>query len=159
SLRIVPILAPMHFYNKDYKKTIELYTWLEKNVIEPNEGAMYYMAVSHWKTDEIKKGFDYMDAAINLSISPNTSRYYIEKADLQRDLQQNKSAIESYTRSLAFKENSAVLYSLALLYDYKLHEKKNAIWFYKRFLNDPPADIDSEITDFAKARINDLNNE
>jgi len=159
SLRIVPILAPIHFYNKDYKKTIELFNWLENNVIELNEGAMYYMAVSHWKTDEMKKGFDYIDAAINLSISPNTSRYYIEKADLQRDLQQNKAAIASYERSLVFKENPAVFYSLALLYDYKLDDKKNALKYYRRFLKDPPADINSEITDFAEARINDLNKE
>lgn len=157
SLRVLPILGPVYFYNKDYDKCIELYTWLETQLDQLNESSMYYMAVSFWNTDENEKGFEYMEGAINSSISPNTARYYTEKADKQHRLGQNKLAIESYKRSLDFKKNPAVLYSIGLLFDYHLHEKQNAILYYKRFLKEELSDTPDDIVEFVKSRIKDLN--
>jgi len=157
SLRVLPILGPIYFYNKNYEKCIELYTWLENETDQINESSMYYMAVSYWNTGENEKGFEYMEGAIMSSISPNTARYYTEKADKQHRLGQNKLAVESYKRSLDFKINPAVLYSIGLLFDYHLHEKENALHYYNRFLKEALPDTQDDIVKFVQSRVKDLN--
>lgn len=150
-------LAPAYYFVKDYAKCIEVLKFMEERGSDLKEAQLYFMAMSYKKLNKLKEAVEYFRQTINSAISPNVANYYFEKADVHERLKQNKTAIWSYQKSLQFANIPMTYYSLALIYDRQLNNHKQALRYYKLYLDQKP-DIKKEqayIT-YVKQRIAEL---
>lgn len=157
SLMVMSMMGAMYYYNKDYEDCIQTLTWLESQITDLREGDKYYLAMSYLRTKEYEKGFTYLDAAIEQSISPNTARYYREKGEIQHLIGHHKSAVASYRRSLDFSPSAVAYYQLALINDYYLKSEDEALVYYRQFVKmQEVSPAQPDILEFVQSRIQDI---
>jgi len=96
---------------------------------------------------------DNLDLALKQAISAYTDSYYNEIADIDDKLKQFKNEAAAYQKSLFFNDNGIVYYSLADMYDKNLHDKKNALKYYKKYLDTKPPAKDQQYITYVQSRI------
>jgi len=146
-------VASAYYYSKKYQKTIALFNQLEKMAMQ-NESTLYYTAISyrHLKNDDMATA--YAKKTIEEGISENTSDYYLLLGLIYQENNQLNSSNLAYKKGLQFKKNAVLYYRLAVLYDTKLVQPKNALIYYMLYLkNKPDAKQYQEEIEYAKNRI------
>ncbi|MNL26733.1 hypothetical protein D3C87_1482810 [compost metagenome] len=68
----------------------------------------------------------------------------------------NEDANAAYKKGLQFENNGSLLYNIALLYETKLNDKKNAINYYEQYLKTIDGDKQPRLVIFIKNKIADL---
>jgi tetratricopeptide (TPR) repeat protein len=159
SLEVFQVLGPLHFYKRDYKECLKVMTWLENASSDLSEGNMFITGVSYAWTGERARGLDYIDRAIELGISPGMGRYFNEKGKIYQAANQYTEAVAAYKRGLEYSDDARSLYNIALIYDYNLNRPKESLPFYKRFIEMNTAEVNQDISDFVKGRIEQLEGE
>lgn len=99
------------------------------------ENLFFQLALSYRGIRDYKTASSYLQKAIKEGISQKTASYYGLLGDSYESLNQNKEALEVYKRGLLFENNGSLYYNIALLYEDKLNDKKNAINYYSQYLN------------------------
>ena len=62
----------------------------------------------------------------------------------------------AYQKSLFFKERDAIYYTLANLYDKELKDKKNAVKYYKKYLETKPPAKQQQYIAYVESRLKEL---
>jgi len=101
----------------------------------PPENLLFQMALCYRETKDYKTAITYFQNAIKEGISPKIASYYGLLGESYESMKQNKEAIDIYKRGLLFENNGSLYYNIALLYEDKLNDKKNAISYYTQYLN------------------------
>lgn len=101
----------------------------------PPENLLLQMALSHREIKEYKTAIAYLQKAIEAGISTKIASYYGLLGDSYENINQNKDAIKVYKRGLLFENNGSLYYNIALVYENKLNDKKNAINYYTQYLS------------------------
>jgi tetratricopeptide (TPR) repeat protein len=101
----------------------------------PSEHLLFQMAINYREIKDYKTATDYLQQAIKEGISTKIASYYGLLGDSYESMNQNKEAIEIYKRGLLFENNGSLYYNIALAYENKLNDKKNAISYYTQYLN------------------------
>ena len=122
-----------YYYTKDYLKCIEMMMALETAKVS-TETTYYFTALSFRKLNQLDKSNNFMNAAINASISNNIKIYYQELAVNRESLKQFKNSLFNYKKALEFDGNNANNYSIARIYDAELKQPKTALSYYKTYL-------------------------
>lgn len=125
---------PIHMAFKEYKEAISI----GKKLLaakKPSEQLLFQMAQSYRGVKDYKNAMAYFKLAIKEGISPKTATYYGLLGDAHENMNQNKEAIEVYKRGLLFENNGSLYYNIALVYEDKLNDKKNAVAYYSQYLN------------------------
>lgn len=123
-----------------------------------------------WSTEE-EEGVKYLNKTLEL-LNPDPrdlSRVYIELAGVYQVLHQFNMTLESYKKALEYSDNKDLIYfRLAQVYEENLHDKKMAIEYYQKYLDNKTTDhqlynSSSEtmetLLEFVQSRINRLKEE
>ena len=154
SYPVVSKVAESYYMLKNYQCCIETFALLPDNI--QSEASYYFMAESYKALKNYPQALDYFDRTLKQSISPNTGLYYAEMADTYNEMDQLKKTIGAYQKSLFFNENGMVYYTLANLYETKLKDKKNALKYYKKYLDTKPPEKEKAYVDYVQSRISEL---
>lgn len=126
---------PVSMALKKYNEALQYGKKLLKIYKSPPESLLFQMAMCYREIKDHKNAVEFFKQAINEGISPKTASYYGLLGESYESMKQNKEAIESYKRGLLFENNGSLYYNLALLYEDKLNDKKNAISYYTQYLS------------------------
>lgn len=127
----MPILMAL----KKYSEAIKTGKTLLRKYKAPPENLLYQMAICYREKKDHKTAVTYFQSAIKEGISSKTASYYGLLGESYESMKQNKEALEHYKKGLQFENNGSLYYNIALLYEDKLNDKKNAISYYTQYLN------------------------
>jgi len=154
---VIKDVAKAYYYTKKYQKAIVLFKQLEAAGME-NEATLYYTSLSYRALKDYPQAAIYTKKTIDEAISPNVSSYYSLLGLVYEENNQLALASAAYKKGLQFKANATLYYRLAVFYDTRLKQGKDALKYYQLYLKSKPslADDKEEIK-FSKDRIAQLN--
>ena len=154
---VIKDVAKAYYYTKKYQKAIDLFKQLEAAAME-NEATLYYTSLSYRSLKNYPQAAIYTKKTIDEAISPNTSSYYSLLGLVYEENNQLTFANAAYKKGLQFKATPTLYYRLALFYDTRLKQGKNALKYYNLYLKSKPSlTDDKEEIKFSKDRIAQLN--
>lgn len=154
---VIKDVAKAYYYTKKYQKAIDLFNTLEKAAMQ-NEATLYYTALSYRTLKNYQQAAIYAKKTIDEAISPNTSSYYSLLGLVYEENNQLALASAAYKKGLQFKATATLYYRLAIFYDTRLKQGKNALRYYNLYLKSKPSlTDDKEEIKFSKDRIAQLN--
>ena len=119
-----------------------------------NESVFYYMSLSYRELKNHEMAVKYAKLTIDESISPNITAYYNLLGGIYDEKQQLTLAVSAYKKGLSYSANKNIYYRLALLYDLKLKQPKQANTYYSLFLKSKDLDKDDQPqVDYVKTRL------
>lgn len=150
------LMARAYFHLDDFKSAMQ--TYADATLIYESWGEMdyYYMAMSCKALKRFDEGLIFMEKTLKEAISPNTGFYFAKKADLLVDLNKPSAAAADYIRSFQYEESTINYFSLAVLYDFNLQNKANALRYYTLYLNKKPSTQEKTYIEYAQERIKAL---
>ena len=156
STDLLILLSRAYFFEKQYKECIGGYQQIMGDGLKLGEVDLYYLAMAHKAEKQYKEGISVMEQVLEAAISPNTAFYYGSKASLHDLANQPSASVQDYLRSFRFDIIPSHYYSLALVYDVKLNDPRNALRYYKTYLEqDLPAE-EQRYVEYVKRRIKEL---
>lgn len=103
----------------------------------------FFLGLSYRWSQEEELGVEYLNKTLKL-LKPDPrqmSRIYIELAGVYQVLHQFDMTIESYTKALEYTDNKDLIYfRLGQVYEENLDNKKMAIEYYQKYLDNKTAD-------------------
>jgi tetratricopeptide (TPR) repeat protein len=154
---VIKDVAKAYYYTKKYQKAIDLFKLLETAAME-NEATLYYTSLSYRAVKNYPQAAIYTKKTIDEAISPNTSSYYSLLGLVYEENNQLTQANAAYKKGLQFKATPTLYYRLAVFYDTRLKQGKNALKYYNLYLKSRPSMMDDkEEIKFSKDRIAQLN--
>jgi len=154
---VIKDVAKAYYYTKQYQKAIDLFKLLEATAMQ-NEATLYYTSLSYRAIKNYPLAANYTKKTIDEAISPNTSSYYSLLGLVYEENNQLTLANGAYKKGLQFKVNATLYYRLAVFYDTRLKQGKNALKYYNLYLKSKPSlTDDKEEIKFTKDRIAQLN--
>ncbi|KRT15741.1 hypothetical protein ASU31_12195 [Pedobacter ginsenosidimutans] len=154
---VIKDVAKAYYYTKKYQKAIDLFKQLEVAAME-NEATLYYTSLSYRALKNYPQAAIYTRKTIDEAISPNTSSYYSLLGLVYEENNQLALASAAYKKGLQFKATATLYYRLAVFYDTRLKQEKNALKYYNLYLKSKPSlTDDKEEIKFSKDRIAQLN--
>jgi tetratricopeptide (TPR) repeat protein len=154
SYGVIGKVGEAYFKLKNYQCCIETFALLPG--IFQNESSYYFTAESYKALKNYPLSIAFFEQTLLQSISPNVALYYSEMADTFDEMNKPKNAALTYQKSLFFKEKDIVFYTLANLYDTKLKDKKNALKYYKKYLDSKPPEKQKAYIVYVQSRIMEL---
>ncbi|MDQ0967515.1 tetratricopeptide (TPR) repeat protein [Flavobacterium sp. W4I14] len=154
---VIKDVAKAYYYTRMYQKSIDLFKQLELAAME-NEATLYYTSLSYRALKNYPQAAIYTRKTIDEAISPNTSSYYSLLGLVYEENNQLALASTAYKKGLQFKATATLYYRLAVFYDTRLKQEKNALKYYNLYLKSKPSlTNDKEKIKFSKDRIAQLN--
>lgn len=154
---VIKDVAKAYYYTKKYQKAIALFRQLEAVAMQ-NEATLYYTSLSYRALKDYPQAALYTKKTIDEAISPNTSSYYSLLGLVYEENNQLALASAAYKKGLQFKATTTLYYRLAVFYDTRLKQGKNALKYYNLYLKGKPSlTDDKEEIKFSKDRIAQLN--
>lgn len=148
-------IAKSYFLLLNYQKALDYF--LKVNIkSEEVEGLLYNISLSYRGIKDYKSAAKYLEQTIKAAISPRTSSYYGLLGDSYENLDKNDQAITTYKRGLLFDNNGSLYYNIALVYETKLNDKKNAISYYQQYLKTVNPAEQPKLIVFIKNKIEEL---
>ncbi len=154
---VIKDVAKAYYYTKKYQKAIDLFKLLEVQAMQ-NEATLYYTSLSYRALKNYPQAAAYTQKTIEEAISPNTSSYYSLLGLVYEENNQLSLANAAYKKGLQFKVIPTLYYRMAVFYDTRLKQGKNALKYYNLYLKSKPSTMDDkEEIRFTKDRIAQLN--
>ncbi|QNN43118.1 hypothetical protein H9L23_03155 [Pedobacter roseus] len=154
---VIKDVAKAYYYTRKYQKAIDLFKLLELQVMQ-NEATLYYTSLSYRALKNYEQAAAYTKKTIDEAISPNTSSYYSLLGLVYEENNQLSLANAAYKKGLQFKVVPTLYYRMAVFYDTRLKQGKNALKYYNLYLKSKPSIMDDkEEIRFTKDRIAQLN--
>ncbi|CAH0162395.1 Beta-barrel assembly-enhancing protease [Pedobacter sp. Bi27] len=154
---VIKDVAKAYYYTKKYQKAIDLFKQLEVAAMQ-NEATLYYTSLSYRALKNYPQAAIYTRKTIDEAISPNTSSYYSLLGLVYEENNQLALASAAYKKGLQFKATATLYYRLAVFYDTRLKQEKNALKYYNLYLKSKPSlTDDKEEIKFSRDRIAQLN--
>jgi len=154
---VIKDVAKAYYYTRKYQKAIDLFKELEVAAMQ-NETTLYYTSLSYRALKNYTQAAIYTRKTIDEAISPNTSSYYSLLGLVYEENNQLALASAAYKKGLQFKATPTLYYRLAVFYDTRLKQEKNALKYYNLYLKSRPSVTDDkEEIKFSKDRIAQLN--
>lgn len=156
SQEIWSLLARAYFRLDDFESAMLTYTDAMLTYDSWGEMDYYYMAMSCKALKRFDEGLKFIEKTLNEAISPNTGFYFARKADLLVDLNKPSAAAADYIRSFQYEESTINYFNLAVLYDFNLQNKANALKYYTLYVNKKPPTQEKTYIEYAQERIKAL---
>jgi tetratricopeptide (TPR) repeat protein len=156
STYVVNNLGKSYFLMNDFKNALK-YFFMVSNKTDENEVLLYNIALCYRGLKDYKNAAIYLDKTITEGISKKTASYYGLLGDSYEFTNQIEEANKAYKRGLLFDNNGSLYYNIALLYETKLNDKKNAILYYNLYLkNFKDMDKSPKLLGFIRNKIEEL---
>jgi tetratricopeptide (TPR) repeat protein len=148
-------LAKSYFLMLDYKNALKYFLKLDSQQLD-SEVLSYNIGMSYRGVKDYKNAIPYLQKAINQGISQKIASYYGLLGDSFEGVNKNTEANAAYKKGLQFENNGSLLYNIALVYETKLNDKKNAIDYYGQYLKTINAAEKPRLAGFIKNKIEEL---
>lgn len=148
-------LGKSHFLLLEYQKALDYFLMIHDKTSD-NETLLYNISLSYRGIKDYKNAAAYLQKTIKEAISPKTASYYGLLGDSFENINKNEEANAAYKRGLLFENNGSLYYNIALLYETKLNDKKNAISYYNQYLKAIDAQQQPKLVVFIKNKIEEL---
>lgn len=156
SREVLVLLARGYFHTQHFADCEETYSRLLAVYKQMGEVDYYYLAMAYKAMKRYEEGLESMEKVLELAISPNTAFYYGRKADLHDLANQPSAAAKSYLRSFQFETIPLHYYSLAVVYDKKLSDARNALRYFRQYVEQQLPEDQQIYLDYARRRIEEL---
>ncbi len=134
NINLLKTQIPISMVLEKYADAIQAGKLLLASNAAPTESLLFQMAQCHREIKDYKTAISYLEQAIKTGISGKIASYYGLLGDSYENINQSNDAIKTYKRGLLFENNGSLYYSIALVYENKLNDKKNAINYYSQYL-------------------------
>lgn len=148
-------LAKSYFLKLDYRNALKYFLIINDKAFD-NEGLYYNIGLSYRGVKEYKNAAPFFEKAIKEGISNKIASYYGLLGDSYEEINRNEEANTAYKRGLLFENNGSLLYNIALVYETKLNDKKNAINYYDQYLKTINEKEQPKLIIFIKNKITEL---
>lgn len=153
---VIKDVAKAYYYLKNYQKAINLFKLLEVANMQ-NETTLYLTALCYRAIKNYPLATIYTKRTIEEGISTNTAEYYALLGLVYQESDKLSQANMAYKKGLEYKATPNIYYHLAILYDTKLKQMKNAQKYYNLYLKSKPNPKDNkEELAFVKSRIEQM---
>ena len=142
----------------DFKQAIELFSSILK-VFEETEVIHYYLGMCYQKRDELIKSEHHFEKAIDEGMSDNLASYFTNLGLVFEKQGKFKESIQAYKLAYEESNDDILLYRLAKNYDAYYADKKVALKYYKRYLDNTKDSLQGKYTDYAKKRVSSIKKE
>ncbi|MCD8739214.1 tetratricopeptide repeat protein [Mucilaginibacter roseus] len=151
---VISMLGTSYYIEKKYRQCIETYSKLTDDT--QTEASLYYTGMAYKGLKDQPKAIGYFEKAIEKAISPSVDSYYGEIGESYDRLNKTKLSLAAYQKALQYNERPVTLYALAVIYDDKLKNKKQAIRYYKKYLASKPPKSHGQYMAYSSSRIEAL---
>lgn len=148
-------LAKSYFLQLEYKNALKYFLIINDKSFD-NEGLFYNIGLSYRGLKDYKNAAPYFERAIKEGVSNKIASYYGLLGDSFEEIGKNEEANTAYKRGLLFENNGSLFYNIALVYETKLNDKKNAISYYEQYLKTINEKEQSKLITFIKNKIIEL---
>lgn len=148
-------LGKSYFLLLDYQNALKYFLIIKDQSLD-NEGLSYNIGLSYRGLKDYKSAIPYFETAVKEGISPKIATYYGLLGDSFESVNQNEQANTAYKKGLQFENNGSLLYNIALVYEIKLNDKKNAISYYEQYLKSIDPEKQPKLIIFIKNKIAEL---
>jgi tetratricopeptide (TPR) repeat protein len=148
-------LAKSYFLKLDYRNALKYFLIINDKAFD-NEGLYYNIGLSYRGIKDYKNAAPFFEKAIKEGISTKIASYYGLLGDSFEEINKNEEANAAYKRGLLFENNGSLLYNIALVYETKLNDKKNAINYYEQYLKTVNEKEQPRLIIFIKNKIAEL---
>jgi tetratricopeptide (TPR) repeat protein len=148
-------LGKSYFFILDYKNALKNFLVIESKSMD-SEALYYSIGLSYRGLKDYKNAIPYLEKAIQEGISTKIASYYGLLGDSFEGVNKNTEANAAYKKGLQFENNGSLLYNIALVYETKLNDKKNAIDYYEQYLKTINPKEQTKLIGFIKNKIAEL---
>ncbi|MBC7566867.1 MAG: tetratricopeptide repeat protein [Pedobacter sp.] len=148
-------LAKSYFLKLDYRNALKYFLIIRDKSFD-NEGLYYNIGLSYRGIKDYKNAAPYFEKAITEGISTKIASYYGLLGDSFEEVNKNEEANVAYKRGLLFENNGSLLYNIALVYETRLNDKKNAISYYEQYLKTINEKEQPKLITFIKNKVIEL---
>ncbi|MFP5081097.1 tetratricopeptide repeat protein [Pedobacter sp. JCM 36344] len=148
-------LAKSYFLKLDYRNALKYFLIIRDKSFD-NEGLYYNIGLSYRGIKDYKNAAPYFEKAITEGISTKIASYYGLLGDSFEEVNKNEEANVAYKRGLLFENNGSLLYNIALVYETRLNDKKNAISYYEQYLKTINEKEQPKLITFIKNKVVEL---
>ena len=148
-------LGKAYYLTLDYKNALKYFLLIKENMND-REALYYNIARSYRGVRDYSNAVVYLQKAINEGVSPLAASYYGLLGDSFENLSKNEDANKAYKKGLDFENDGSLLYNIALVYETKLNDKKNAISYYEQYLKTIDKAKQPKLVKFINTKIEDL---
>lgn len=148
------LLGVSHFHLNQYEDAIRWLSFLQQEGVD-TEVLNYYLGLSYRNTGAHSKAITHLEKAVKKGMSENLGHYYTQLAVSYEEKGDHARAIQAY--QLAYKDSGdrLLLYHLARNYDRYYKDKKVALNYYEKFLQEVDT-INTGYQDYARYRASQL---
>ncbi|TKC08717.1 tetratricopeptide repeat protein [Pedobacter frigoris] len=148
-------LGKSHFLSLDYQNALKYFLLISDKSAD-NETLLYNIGMSYRGIKDYKNAIPYLQNAIKEGVSPKIATYYGLLGDSFEMTNKNDDANNAYKKGLQFENNGSLLYNIALVYETKLNDKKNALTYYEQYLKTIDEKQQPKLIIFIKRKIEEL---
>lgn len=128
------LLGISYFQLEKYSKVIACMEFLIRKGVKA-DWMFYYLGVSYQQLNDPLKGIQFLNLAIEESISDNLGTYYTQLGMAYEEVKDFKNAIRTYKAAYEQSGADILLYHLARNYDVYYKDKRQAQIYYKKYLD------------------------
>jgi|GEM_PF-1955403 len=143
-----------NYHSKEYNRSIALL----ENVIEVDKESdflHYYLGLAYRESGDAEKASYYLERSIDLAVSDNLPNYYTQLAVSYEEAGQTSKAIQAYQIAYKKTKDKVLLYHLARNYDILYKDKKVAMSYYQKYLDEKDT-ANEYLMNYSKHRIQEL---
>ncbi|MXV16430.1 tetratricopeptide repeat protein [Hufsiella ginkgonis] len=145
------------YYLRQYKDCVAAFSILELTS-NSNETTYYYTALAYRQLGNILKSNEYLARSVREGISNNIPVYYQEMSVNDEQQKKYRAGINHLDKAETFDSRNVFNYARARIYDQKLEDRKNALKYYKKYVDlyNEERDNNKACYHYSLARIKDL---
>jgi len=148
-------LGKAYYLTLDYQNALKSFLMIKEKV-QDNEALYFNIARSYRGLKDYANSVTYLQKAINEGVSPHVASYYGLLGDSFEQISKNEEANKAYKKGLDFENDGSLLYNIALVYETKLNDKKNAISYYEQYLKTVDKGKQPKLVKFINNKLEEL---
>jgi len=148
-------LGKVYYLTLDYQNALKSFLMIKQKTGD-GEALNFNIARSYRGLKDYSNAIPYLQNAIKEGVSPLVASYYGLLGDSFENVNKNEDANKAYKKGLDFENDGSLLYNIALVYETKLNDKKNAISFYEQYLKTVNKEQQPKLIKFINNKIEEL---
>lgn len=145
-----------HFWLLDYQNALKCFLKAKDTGIT-DPALNYHVARCYRSLKDHKKSVTYLNEVIEAGVSPKMASYYGLLGEAYESMGKYNDALAAFKKGLDFENNGSLYYNMALVYENRLNDKKNAIVNYNLYLkNGKETGKNQKLAAFIKNKVEEL---
>ena len=148
-------LGKAYYVTLDYQNALKSFLMIKQQAGD-GEQLYFNIARSYRGVKDYKNAVVYLQKTISEAVSPSVASYYGLLGDSFENIDKNEDANKAYKKGLDFENDGSLLYNIALVYETKLNDKKNAISYYEQYLKTVDKNKQAKLIKYINTKIDEL---